>query len=262
MVVRLQTALGELVQFQEVLKNLFVQDFKVRYQRTYFGYIWSLFNPLFHLLVLSVIFSHVVRLKMGNYTQFLFSGILAWSFFNTSVALASKSFLENENFIKKVYLPKLMFPLTKVLIRTVDFVFALLSLLAIGLVLGFEFPTTLIWLPAAFAHLFVFTLGVSLIMSVVTVFFRDAEFILGVMIQLFWFGTPIFYPIASLPESYQKWMAFNPVYTQIRVFHELIYFGTIPSVEVWAGAWGMAFLSLGVGLWVLFRYEDELVYRM
>src|SRR5882672_5965498 len=102
----LKSTLIDSYQYREVLYNLLARDLKVKYKRTYLGYFWSLLNPILQLAVLTLVFSHIVRLGIKDYTLFLFAGLLAWTFFQSALTMASTSLLENENFIKKIYLPK------------------------------------------------------------------------------------------------------------------------------------------------------------
>lgn len=247
---------------REVLYNILSQDLKVKYKRTYFGYIWSLLNPLLQLAVLSVIFSHIVRLGMKDYILYLFSGLLAWMFFQNSCVASSMAFLENENFIKKVYLPKLIFPLSKICLKSIDFLFSLVALGMIGLLLGFEFGQAAFSLPMAILSLFLFTLGLSLVVAIATVYFRDIQYLLGVFLQLLYFATPVLYPMHILPEKYQLLLHLNPVFIQIRLFQKLLYFNEMPTLMQWGSAWMVALISITAGLGLLFALEEDLVFRM
>jgi len=245
-----------------VLQNILSQHLKVKYKRTLLGYVWSLLNPVLQLIVLTLVFSHVVRLEMGNYTQFLFSGLLAWSFFANSLVSASTSLLESENFIKKIYLPKMIFPLSKVLLVGVDFLFSLLALTVIGAVIGFKLHATIALLPLAMLSLLSFTMGLSVFVAVATVFFRDVQYLLGIFLNLMYFLTPVIYPVTALPENYRVYMQLNPVALQIGLFQKLIYYGQFPSAQEWAVALTISMTSLVLGLTFLSLADEELVFRL
>lgn len=262
MVTRLRTTIAECYSYREVLFNILSQDLKVKYKRTFLGYLWSLLNPVLQLAVLSAVFSHVVRLGMKDYTLYLFSGLLAWTFFQSTSTAAATALLENENFIKKVYLPKMLFPLSKMCLKAVDFMFSLVALSLIGIVLGYNFHLTILYLPVAVMVLFIFTLGISVSLSIGTVFFRDVQYLLQVFLQLLYFLTPIIYPLSALPPEYQTYLKFNPLVPIVNLFQKLIYYGTMPSVEEWALASGLALVSFLVGSILLERYEEDIVYRM
>lgn len=255
--------LFECYQFREVILNLVSQDLKVKYKRTFFGYLWSLLNPILQLTVMSVVFSHFIRLGgVKDYSLFLFSGFLAWNFFQSSLVSASTSLLEGESFIKKVYLPKLIFPLSRTCIRAIDFLFALSALSVIGAVAHFPFHRTVIFLPIIIAIFFIFTLGMSILSAISTVFFRDTPYLLGVLTQVLYFATPILYPIHSLPDSIQKYVVLNPVYWEILLFQKVIYLGEIPQLSEWIWAIGYAVGIFLLALVVLKNLEDDLVFRL
>ncbi len=262
MTASIRSLFTETYQYREVLLNIISRDLKLKYKRTYFGYFWSLLNPVLQLAVMGAVFSHIVRLGgMKDYTLFLFSGLLTWMFFQSSLLVASMAYLDNENFIKKIYLPKILFPLSRICLRGFDFLLSFVALIIVGAFMGFPLKATEAMLPAAIVLLFLFTLGVSLVVAVATVFFRDVQYLLTVFLQLLYFATPILYPISTLPEKYHYVIRLNPFYSQVVLFQRLIYDGVMPSGSEWslAAATALGFLALGVG--VLLHYEEDLVFR-
>ncbi|MBY0369317.1 ABC transporter permease [bacterium] len=248
--------------YREVLFNMLARDLKVKYKRTFFGYFWSVLNPILQLSIMAAVFSHLVRQEMKNYLLYLFSGFLAWSFFQTSVLMSGLVFLENENFIKKVYLPKLIFPLSKLCFRMIDFLVSLAVLSLLGVLLGFSMPASFAAVPAAIILFFFFTLGASILVGVGTVYFRDLQYLTSVGLQLLYFATPILYPLSAMPPKYQVWLKLNPLYSQIQLFHTLIYEGRFPIASEWLAASLAAGGLFGVGMAVLFLLEEDLVFRM
>ena len=123
-------------------------------------------------------------------------------------------------FLKKIYLPKILFPIEKVVFRFIDFGFSIVALTLIAAVAGYHLPVTMLLLPAAMVICFVFTLGASILMAVAAVYFRDILHLQAVFLQLVYFATPILYPLNVLPPKYQEWMALNPLYIQIHLFPE------------------------------------------
>jgi len=261
-VTHLKVLLADSYRFREVFFNLLSQDLKIRYKRTVLGYFWSLLNPVLQLAVLSAVFSQIMRLGIKDYTLFLFSGTLAWTFLSNSLLSSSSALLENENFIKKVYLPKLIFPLSKVCLRLVDFFFSLVALGIIMAVLGFAFKITIVLIPLALAILFVFTLGLSVLLSVCTVYFRDINYLIGVFLQLLYFLTPIIYPLDTLQSKYRVVLQFNPLYPPILLFQKLIYYGQVPLPIEWLSASLLALTSAVIGFGVLSLLDEDVVFRM
>ncbi len=257
-----KTALLDCITYHEVLLNLFARELKLKYKRTYLGYFWSLLNPILNLTILSVVFSHFVGRGMKDYTLYLFSGLIAWTFFQGSLVASSTALLENENFIKKVYLPKIIFPLSKVLLRALDFILSFVALTLIGLFFHIPFHQTLIFVPFATVLLFIFTLGASMMVSVATIYFRDVIYLSTVFLQLLYFVTPILYPDGALPPSYLPYLQLNPLYWQINLFHQLVYFGQVPTVFEWAMGIGTSLVVFFGGLFILLGLEEDLVFRL
>ena len=262
MFAHLKLALSDCYRFREVLVNLLSQNLKVKYKRTFLGYFWSLLNPILQLAVLSFVFSNIMKIGPENYTLFLFSGMLAWTFLSTSMVAGSTALLENETFIKKVYLPKILFPLSKVCLQLVDFIFGLVALGILMAILGFPFKATIFLVPLAVIILFFFTLGLSLMLAVANVYFRDVQYLLGVFLQLLYFATPIIYPLNTLPEQYQPILSLNPLYPPISLFQKLIYYGQIPAETEWLLSASLAFLSLSAGMGILLAFDEDVVFRM
>src|SRR5262249_32892890 len=151
---------------------------------------------------------------------------------------------------KKIYLPKLIFPLSKVSARMIDFVLSMVALLLIGLFCGFQYTPALIAVPVAMGILFFFTLGVSILVSVATVYFRDVQYFLNVFLQLLYFATPIMYPEDMLPGQYRQIMGLNPLLSQIHLFQAILYDGRLPTAFEWTQGLLIAFLTWALGLTV------------
>lgn len=252
----------EVYQYREVLWNLFSQDFKVKYKRTFFGFFWSLLNPICYLLVLSAVFSNFVRLGTKDYPKYLFAGLLPWMYFQSSISSCVTAFIDSENFLKKVYLPKALFPLSKTLIRSFDFLISFFALLILGGLTGFGLSWECLLLPLAILPFFFFTLGAGVLASIVTVYFRDMVYLMNIFLQLLYFLTPILYPLSSMPPKYRMVLQWNPLTSLIGIFQKLIYENQIPTPSEWAIAYGIAFTFLIGSLLILNAKEQDLVFRL
>lgn len=262
MVLGFKNNFQEIFRYREVLSNILSQELKVKYKRTFFGYFWSLLNPLMQLSVLALVFSHIVNRGIGDYSLYLFSGLLAWNFFQSTAVTSATCLLENENFIKKIYLPKIIFPLSKLLVKGVDFAFSFVALAILAVVFGFHFSWVVLMLPFAIVLLFCFTLGISLLASVMTIYFRDVQYLMGVFLQLLYFATPIMYPVNMLPERYAFYLGLNPMYRLILIFQKILHAGVMPTSTDWLVASLISFGTLLVGLLFLNNKDEDLVFRM
>lgn len=253
----------ELYLYREVLASFIGLLFKLKYRRTFLGYVWSLLNPILQLTVLSVVFSHLVRQGVTNYTLYLFAGLLPWNYFFNSLTFSSMCFIESEHYLKKVYLPKILFPVARVTLAFFDFVWALTAFTIIGLFLKFYPNVAWTALPLALFLLTVFCVGAGTLISVLTVFFRDVQYLVTVFLQMLYFLTPIIYPIDMLPPHLRQIITmFNPVLWEIKLFQRILYEATFPTWEEWAIAAAISFGVFALGIITLTVADDEIVFRL
>ena len=194
--------LGELYRYRDLVLNLVVRDLKVRYKSSVLGFLWSLLNPLLMMLVFAVVFTLLMpNQTIAHFPIFLLSGLLPWNFFRTAVMGSVGSIVSNAHLVKKVYFPREVLPISTVLSNAVNFMLALVVLFAMLFVAGLGLTRWSLWLPVIMAVQIVFTLGLAFILATVNVFYRDTAVIMEVVIQAWFFMTPVFYPIDILPAS-------------------------------------------------------------
>jgi ABC-type polysaccharide/polyol phosphate export permease len=251
----------QLVQFWPVVQNMVVQELKVRYQRSIMGFVWTLLNPLMMLATLGFVFSHLFD-TVPNYTLFLFAGMVPWTFLSISLSDSAMSIIMNEGLIRKIYLPKLIFPLARVLIALVTLVFSLAAMFLLLWPLGARPSWSLLALPLVLALLAVFTLGLSLIVATANTFYRDCGHLISVFLQAWYFLTPILYPLGNIPESSRWLFRLNPAYYFIELFHDIFFSGQWPRMGLMAAAVAIAAASLGVGYAIFKSQEDKMVFRL
>jgi ABC-type polysaccharide/polyol phosphate export permease len=253
---------SEIVSYRELLKNLIVRDIKVRYRRSVLGFVWVMLNPLLMMLILTIVFSAVFKIATENYTIYLLSGIITWNFFSQSTNATVTSFLSNRNLIKKIYLPKAIFPLSLILSALINFVF---SLVPLGLVMIFThvpIGTNIILLPVVLLLLVIFSFGVSLFLSTATVFFHDIAYIYEVILLGWMYATPVFYPDSIIPEKFSIILKLNPLYHFMKLFRGWLYLDApLYSQSVLFGA-GFAILALAAGSAFYVMYKDRVVYYL
>jgi ABC-type polysaccharide/polyol phosphate export permease len=252
----------ELVKFWPVVHNLVVQELKVRYQRSVLGFVWTLLNPLLMLATLGFVFSHLIRVE--NYTVFLFAGMVPWSFLSASLSESAVSIIMNEGLIRKIYVPKLIFPLARVLIALVTLVFSLGAMFLLLWPLGARPSWSMLSLPLALGLFAVFTLGLSLMVATANTFYRDCGHLISVFLQAWYFLTPILYPVDSetFPERARWMLQLNPAYYFIELFHDILSAGQWPRLGLMAAAAVIAAASLGVGYAIFKSQEDKMVFRL
>lgn len=245
---------------RELVRILVSRDLKVRYKRSIFGFLWTLLSPLFTILIFSIVFSHLFSRFYKDYKLYMISGVLFWNFFSLATSQGLNSIVSSGPIIRKVGVPKIVFPTS---IVSSNFVNLLLSMIPLaGFVLFAEARITvhLLWLPVVMSLLFAFTLGVVLILATMTVFLRDIRNIWDAVLLIWFFLTPVFYPRAVVPDKYNVVLRLNPMLSIIELCRIPIYLGVTPPLDLYLKS-GLATLAvLLFGLWVFRRFEDRFAY--
>lgn len=252
----------ELRKFHYVLVQLVRQQLILRYRRTALGFLWTLINPLLMMSVTAVVFATLFKVELKAFAIFLFAGMIPWNFLNSAVIQSSASFINNEGLIKKIYLPKLLFPLSISLGILIDSFLSFMALFVIIIILGGTLSWAILFMPVAFVLLFFFTFGIVLIISVATVFFRDLQYIMTVAMQALFFLTPILYNKDMLGGKIAALVSLNPVVAYIELFRSPINSATLPSLSVIITAVLYALISIGVGFALFIQHEKKIVFRL
>lgn len=256
----LETAgrLTDLWSYRELIRNLMVRDLKVRYKNSAFGFAWSLLNPLFMMIVLSVVFSLVFTRAnlVENFPAFLIAGLIPWNFTSTSLGRSVNSIVDNSRLIKKVFFPREVIPISVVLANFVHFLLAIPVLLIILMFLGvMPNPKILLLPPLVLIHLEL-ALGIALFVSCVNVFYRDMSVALEVLLQGWFFATPIFYHHWILPIWLQKPAMANPLAAIITAYRDVLIDGRFPDRNFTLGALVSSTLIFVIGYAVFTRYAS------
>ena len=254
--------MAELLSFRQFLYNLVSVELKLRYRKHLLGFLWTVLNPLFYLLILAVVFSKIMKFQVPHYPLFLLSGLASWLMLQQTVVIATGSIVNNQGLIKKVYVPRLVFPLSNVLARFVDHVVLTAILIVFMIALRRPFTWALLFVPVSLFLHFFFTLGLSLLSSVAYIKVRDVQHILAIVFQAMFYLTPIIYPLEVLPEPYRPLFLLNPFYYFVETLRAPVYRAALPSPEVALIAAGLTVLSLAAGLFLFLRKEKEFVFHL
>jgi ABC-type polysaccharide/polyol phosphate export permease len=206
------STLKEVIRYRYLLQNLVRRDLKVRYRNSVLGILWSLLNPLFMMLVFSLIFGKLIpREDIPNYPVFFLVGLLPWNFFSGSVLSGTVSITSNSPLIKKVFFPRVLLPTATLLSNLVNFLLAFIVLVIFLYVSGIGLTVHALWLPAILFTQLLFTLGLVLILGTLHVFYRDVVMILDVVMLAWFFMTPIIYSLdlLAVPQTIMN-ITFNP----------------------------------------------------
>ena len=245
-----------------LLKQLVSRDFKNRYKRSVLGVAWSFLNPLLTMCVQYVVFSTLFKSDTPNYPVYLLTGILFFNYLNEAVAQGMISITGNASLIKKVFVPKYLFPMSKALSSLINFLLSLLPLLLVMLLTGTNFRWSLLLLPFDLICMVVFVLGMVLLLSTSMTFFQDTQFLWGVFSMIWMYLTPVFYPESIIPEAYIELYRLNPMYQFITFARTCIIDGISPEPMAYVKCALSALVVFGLGAWVFKKHQDEFVLQL
>jgi ABC-2 type transport system permease protein/lipopolysaccharide transport system permease protein len=258
----LMTMMREVIATRSVLVQLIRQLLILRYRRTMLGYLWTLINPLLMMTITALVFSNLFKVELRTFAIFMFAGMVPWNFFNAMVVQSSHAFITNEGLIKKIYLPKMLFPLSVAGATLVDSVLSLCALFLIIVLIGGEPSWALFFLPLAYVILFFFALGISMIIAIATAFYRDLQHMITIAMQALFFLTPIIYDKSFIVGGVEMLLNLNPVTPFIDLFRSPIRYGEWPEMMTVLHSIEIAAASMIVGLFFFLRLEKKIVFRL
>jgi len=248
------------IRYKYLLFELVKKNIKLKYRRSYLGILWTLIEPLLTMLVLTIVFGTFFGRDDPQYPIYILCGRLLYAFFSSGTKAGLKSISGNSSMIKKVYVPKYIYVISSVISNFITFLISLIVLVGVGAVLKVK-PTAYIFqsiIPLLI--LFVFTLGMSLILSTLNVFFRDIEYIWSVFTMLIMYASAIFYQTDRIINTGNGWVFdINPVYMCIANFRNTILYGTAVDVGYCAVSATVAIVTLVLGIFLFCREQDKFI---
>jgi ABC-type polysaccharide/polyol phosphate export permease len=257
----MRDALQELIRYRDLLRLLVVTNIKARYKRSVLGMAWTLLNPLLMMIVMTIAFSALFSRSVENYPVYVLSGLILWQFFAQTTTHAMNQLAWGNNLLKKVYIPPVVFPVSAVGTGLVNLGLSVIPLALIMLVMRHPFTWALLWLPVPVILIAVFCVGVSLLVSIIAVFFNDFAQMYTVILRMWFYLTPVMYPERILPERFLWIVKLNPMYHFMRCWRDPIYLGTLPPVQSVLMCLVWALGTFTVGWWVFSRRSHEFAVR-
>lgn len=245
--------------YRFLIKQLVSRDFKTKYKRSILGVFWSFLNPLLTMCVQYFVFSTIFKNDIENFAVYLLIGVVLFNFFSEACGMALTSILGNAGLITKVYVPKYIYPLTRVMSSMVNLAISLIPLLIVCLVTGVHFHKSAVLALYFIVCLVIFCLGLGLLLATSMVFFRDTQFLWGVLTMVWMYATPIFYPETILPQEFRFVLNINPLYHFLRSMRMCILDGISPEPFVYVQCFGIALAMLLIGALIFKIKQDRFV---
>lgn len=215
---------------RELISTLVSKELKARYRGSILGIVWTFLNPLLLLLVYSLVFSVYMRVQMENYALFVFTGLLPWIWFSSSLGDGAASVVGSGSLITKSMFPAEVLPMVKILSNLMNYIFSLPLILLFMLAYGVPIRPSVLWLPVVMAVQLVLTLGLVYFLSALNVRFRDTQHVLGNLLTLWFFLTPILYSVNNAPEDYRSLLYLNPMTALAVSYQDIFLYGKAPDL--------------------------------
>jgi len=247
--------------FLYLLRIFFSISFYLKYRRSYFGYLWGLINPIFMITSTAFIFSSILHKDFSEYIFYVYAGMIPWLFISQSIFSSSNVYISNEALIRKVKINLAILPIANLLVVLFDSLIACFLYLLLVSIKNHELCFPLLQLLPAYMVLILFCAGCALIFSVLTVYFRDTQWLIQMGMQTLFFLSPVLYRPDSLSGNAQFIVELNPLTPLIQLF-SIILNGQIVSVNIWILSSLVAIFSFFAGLGIYFYNRTRIIFRL
>ncbi|HEY6928901.1 MAG TPA: ABC transporter permease [Thermoanaerobaculia bacterium] len=253
--------LKALWKYRSLVVELVVRDIKIRYKRSVLGVFWTMLAPLLNMLALTLVFSALLKQQIQNYPVYFMTGSLFWTFFAQSTSNAASQTVDSNEMAKRIYIPRSVFVMSSIGVGLVNLALSIVPLLIILLLTGFPLHATWYYLPLSVAIETLFAAGVGLILFTLASRFTDVREMYLVLVQTWFFLTPIVYHPSIVPPKYRLALWANPMYYLLQIFRKPIYDGVIPAWRLTATSAGLAVFVFVTG-WIYFcNRSDQFAYQ-
>ena len=244
-----------------ILQRMIRTNFKTRYKRSYLGILWSLLNPFLNMVVFVVVFSRIFRFQVPHYPLYILCGQMVFTFFSSSTAEAMMQILYNATMIRRVYLPKTIYILAGIAINGINLGLTFIPFILIALIDRLEFSVYMLMIIPALILLSCFVTGMSLIVATITPFLNDFSQIWSVIVTLWTYLTPLFYPAEIVGEKWLPIYRLNPMYAYVTLFRDPLLYQSIPELSLWIEGIIYSAVFLLFGWWIFTKNSNEFAYR-
>lgn len=248
--------------FKPLLTELVARDIKIKYRRSVLGVLWTVLNPLCMMIILSIVFSNIFKFDIENFPLYVLSGQVVFNFYSDATSSSMTSVLQAASLIKKVYVPKYLFVLSRIFSSFINLMASFCALLVMMIVSRVELHWEIVMAVFPLTMLVGFSLGIGLILAALTVRFRDIIHLYSVFTTGLMYLTPVIYPMSILPDAIKRIVLLNPLTNYLNMFRDVMFNHTLPSL----GALVIGVVEMGVvlilGLWIFYKKQDEFILNL
>ena len=245
--------------YKYLLRNLIVKDVKLKYRRSILGILWSVLNPLLMMLVISAVFSSIFKVSVENFPIYYLTGSTLFNMLAETTNSSMTSILDSSSLIKKVYIPKYIFPLEKCMFGFINFLFSMIAVAIMYVIFGYPVHWTVLLFPIPVLYTLIFSIGLGMILSAMSVFFRDIVHLYSVLLTAWNYFTPIVYPYDILNDKIKSIMCLNPMFHYVKYFRDVLMYNTVPGLTTNLICAAIAFGTLFIGLLFFKGKQDKFI---
>jgi ABC-2 type transport system permease protein len=259
----LRAGVRSLYSYRELVKNLVLKDIKLKYRGSVFGFLWSLANPLLMMVVYTVAFTYVLRVRSEGFVFSLLLGLLSWTLFSSSASMSTGAIVDNAGLLKSVLFPRAILPISTVLFNVAQYLLTI-SVFLPAMMFWHHVPPSpsMLLFPVFLALQVIFTIGVALILATATAFFRDVRHLLEVALSMLFWTTPIVYELGQVPERLRLLILLSPVSPFVVAYQQMVFYRSWPESSVWLIASVYAFGTLVVGAVLFLACEERFMEQL
>ena len=250
------------MRYRSLLEELITRDVKIKYKHSILGVLWTLLNPLLMMIVLTIVFSNLFRFDIENFPLYILSGQVIFNFFNDATSNAMSAIVGNAALIKKVYVPKYMFVLSRVFSSLINLMASFAALIVVMIVTRAELHWTVLLAFVPITLGLFMALGIGLMLSAIAVKFRDVMHLYSVLMTVLLYLTPVIYPMSILTEGLYRVVMLNPLTVVITMFRDLMLYNTVFSIETLGLATAETIVFMVLGIWIFYRKQDEFILNL
>lgn len=240
--------LEEIYAYREMVFSLVKRDLKGRYKGSALGFLWTFINPLFQLIIYTMVFSVIMRSNIEDYYLFLFVGLVPWIFFSSSLTGGASCIWSQKEMVKKIYFPREVLPISYTTSQFVNMLLTFIVIFGVLFVSGRKINVVaLLYLPVIMIVEYILALSVTMLASAITVYLRDVEYILGIVAMAWQFLTPVMYSFEQVPEQLHIIFKLNPMSWVIIAYRDILYYGNVPQVQTLCSAFALGMVLMVIG---------------
>ena len=244
---------------RQIIKSMAIKNLKGKYVGSALGISWAIINPVLIMFVVSFVFTMIMKTEIKHFPLLVLSGLLPWFFFISSICESTTSMQQNIDVLSQFIISREIIPISIVLANFVNFLFGLIVIMPIFIIFNTEIIRYLLLLPLIMFLHFSFTLGISILFSIVNVYFRDLSQLLNVGVMFLFWMTPIFYALEMIPQSYRWILLANPGTCYVVIYRSLLYRASGGGIYMWLLAVGFALISIMGGYSLFIKKEADIL---